>query len=47
MSDDKVITVRDALEYELSISNYNYDRITDSLYMVTPREDIKEKKTYL
>ena len=47
VSDDKVITVRDALEYELSISNYNYDRITDSLYMVTPREDIKEKKTYL
>ena len=46
-SEDTVITVRDALEYELSKSNYNCERINDSLYMVSPREEIKGKKAYL
>lgn len=46
LPEDTPITVRNAVEYELSISNYDYERAGDT-YLVTPKEDVKGKGTYL
>lgn len=47
LPDDQIITVRTAVEYELSLSNYDVDKVSETFYMVTPIEDKKEKGTYL
>ena len=50
MPEDVVVTIHDALLYELSISNYDYERVDDSdnvFYMLTPKVNDKSKKTYV
>ena len=50
MPEDAVVTIHDALLYELSISNYDYERVDDSdnvFYMLTPKVNDKSKKTYV
>ena len=50
MPEDAVVTIHDALLYELSISNYDYEKVDDSdnvFYMLTPKVNDKSKKTYV
>ena len=50
MPEDAIVTIHDALLYELSISNYDYERVDDSdnvFYMLTPKVNDKSKKTYV
>ncbi len=43
------VTLNDAVKYELSISNYDYEQLPDEniLYYVTPKTSRKKKETYL
>lgn len=43
------VTIQDAVLYELSISNYDYEVLPDEniFFMLSPKEDIKRKETYL
>jgi hypothetical protein len=46
---DRKITMNDVVLYELSISNYDYEKIdADTVfYTLTPKQEIKRKETYL
>lgn len=43
------VTINDAVRYELSISNYDYEQLPDEniLYYVTPKQKGKKRETYL
>lgn len=47
--EDNKITINDAVKYELSISNFDYEQLPDEniLYYVTPKQKGKKRETYL
>ena len=49
MPEDAVVTLHDALLYELRNSNYEYERMPGDnvFYMLTPKVDTKRRRTYL
>ena len=47
LSEDAVITMESAVLYELSLSNYDVEKLTNEIYMLTPKNSVNKKGTYL
>ena len=46
-AEDAVITMESAVLYELSLSNYDVEKLTNEIYMLTPKNSVNKKGTYL
>lgn len=47
LPEDTVITMESAVLYELSLSNFDVEKLTDEIYMLTPKNSVNKKGTYL
>ena len=47
LPEDTVITMESAVLYELSLSNYDVEKLTNEIYMLTPKNSVNKKGTYL
>ena len=45
--EDTVITMESAVLYELSLSNFDVKKLTNEIYMLTPKNSVNKKGTYL